>query len=147
MSSKEFFLPLSLPSTGQVASGVGFLGVYHSVFAAALLPGRLETHADVRTALTKMGLHVRLTSQEGILRLKLGSSMGARSGGRAALDQRSGPHLATWKVVCEVDLLSGQLSRISALQSESITSLRDGTSSKEVGVLESDLAADDKVGR
>ncbi len=140
MSSKEFFLPLSLPPAGQVASGIRFLGSYHSVFAAALLPGRLKTPADVRIALAKMGLHVRLTPQEGILRLKLVSSLAAERV-RPTDHGRRGPPLATWKVACEVDLLSERLSQITALQAESITYLRDGTSSKEIRSQDSHLAA------
>ncbi len=133
VSSKEFFLPLPLPPSGQVACGVRFAGAYHSVFSALLLPHRLESAADVRKILSKMSLHLRLTSQEGILRLKLGATLdGNKPGGSGILETR-GPPLATWKVIFEVDLFSGRLLRITTLQREAITYFRDGTSSKDEG--------------
>lgn len=131
VSSKEFYLPLPLPPAGQVASGVRYAGSYQTVLAAILLPHRLESTADVRETLSKMRLHVRLTSQEGIFRLKLGATLaGPKPGGNVIVETR-GPPLATWKVVCEVDLFSGRISRITTLQPEAITYLRDGTSFKD----------------
>ena len=141
--SKEFFLPLPLPPSGQVASGVRFAGAYHSVFSALLLPRRLESAADIRETLSKMSLHVRLTSQEGILRLKLGATLGGTKPGGCGIVETRGAPLATWKVICEVDLFSGRLLRITTLQTEAITYFRDGTSSKDEGAVASRFGEDE----
>ncbi len=135
VSSREFVLPLPLPPPGKVASGVRFAGAYHSVFAAVLLPHRLESPADVRETLSKMCLHVRLTPQEGIFRLKLRETLGSGKAGNGSTLERRGPPLATWRIISEMDLFSGRIVRLTALKPEAITYFRDGTSSTEEGAL------------
>jgi hypothetical protein len=117
MAIQDSLVLLSLPSASQIACGIRFGGVYHSVAGAILIRKKLGNLEEVKSALEQMDLLLMLSPQESVLRSKFANEFDSMKK-HAELT----PVLETLNIVCKMD---ARLPLVSELKSKVVFSDED----------------------